>query len=64
MLWNQWIGMNSTTSTPISVLRYDVDKGLLRSGILTSNLSFVLRNKSRTQELNSLFGCCCCCQDV
>ena len=34
MLQNRWIGMNRTTSAPISVLRNDVDKDLLlRSGI-------------------------------
>ena len=50
--------VNRTTSTPISVLHYDVDKDLLlRYGI--QHLPFLVVQKIKVED-KSLFGYCCC----
>ena len=57
--------VNRTTSTPTSILHYDVVKDLLpRSGIQHLPFLVVQEIKVKKQELNSLFSCCCCCTDV
>ena len=48
MSQNRWIGMNRTTSTPISVLSYDVDKDLLRAGI--QHLPFQLFQEIKVED--------------
>ena len=55
------VNVNRTTSAPISVLCYDVDKGpdfVPEFNIYPSLISHEIRR----QEFNNVF--CCCCEDV
>ena len=53
----RWSLANRTSSTPISVLRYDVDKGLNFVLEFNINLFLGIPNKSRMRELTNLFWC-------